>query len=171
MASKPVSPEVAVAINRKKARYGRYVDTKQWDKYTAEVALSDAKYDFLDVNGKPLTVGRDPLKFEDTKSMTDFFAKFFAKMQTQHMFGSGDFTTTDKDDEVKAVFALEDQILTPPLGSWAEIRGGGFYYETWKWVDGDWFLKDLRMERTYQKMTFLVIFGMFVQKWLGISLL
>ena len=59
--------------------------------------------------------------------------------------------------------------LAPPFGSWAEIRGGGFYYETWKRVDGDWFLQDLRMQRTYQKMTFLVGLGRFLQK-LGIKI-
>jgi hypothetical protein len=52
-------------------------------------------------------------------------------------------------DAVHAVLALEDQLLFSPVG---EIRGGGFYYEAWKRVggeDGDWFIADLRMERTY----------------------
>ncbi|KAI1501954.1 hypothetical protein F5X99DRAFT_380966 [Biscogniauxia marginata] len=163
-----VTPEVAVALNRKKARYARYADTKQWDKFEDEVALPDAQYDYQDVDGKTLNIGGRTTKFESTKVFTAFFRPFFAKLQTLHNVGPGDFTQT-ADDEVEAVFAFEDQLLAPPFGSWAEIRGGGFYYETWKRVDGDWFLKDLRMQRTYQKMTFLVALSLFLQQKLGIK--
>ncbi|KAI1637013.1 hypothetical protein F4809DRAFT_650161 [Biscogniauxia mediterranea] len=164
-----VTPETAVAINRKKARYARYADTKQWDKFEEEVALPDAQYDYQDVEGKTIDLGT-PCKFASTKHFTAFFRPFFARLQTLHNVGPGDFTQT-ADDEVEAVFAFEDQLLAPPLGSWAELRGGGFYYETWKRVDGDWFLQHLRMQRTYQKTTFLVGLAIFLQRKLGITLL
>ncbi|KAI0601316.1 hypothetical protein F4775DRAFT_541434 [Biscogniauxia sp. FL1348] len=163
-----VTPETAVAINRKKARYARYADTKQWDKFEAEVALPEAQYDYQDVDGQTIQLGA-VCRFGSTKEFTAFFRPFFARLQTLHNVGPGDFTQTG--DEVEAVFAFEDQLLLPPLGSWAELRGGGFYYETWRRVDGDWFLQDLRMRRTYQKTSFLVGLAIFLQNRLGIKLL
>ncbi|KAI5926910.1 hypothetical protein F4810DRAFT_416782 [Camillea tinctor] len=162
-----VAPETAVAINRKKARYARYADTKRWDKFEEEVALPDAQYDYQDINGKTLDFGV-LTRFPSTKSFTAFFRPFFAKLQTLHNVGPGDFTQK-ADDEVEAVFGFEDQLLLPPFGSWAELRGGGFYYETWKRVDGEWFLQDLRMQRSYQKVTFLMGLALFLHIKLGIK--
>ncbi|CAJ2509580.1 Uu.00g146060.m01.CDS01 [Anthostomella pinea] len=164
------SPEAATAISRKKARYARYADTKQWGAYADEVALPNCTYAFEDVNGLTLNAGGNKLQFASTVEFTAFFGAFFAKLQTLHNLGPGDFTQTAP-DEVRAVFSVEDQILAPPFGAWAEIRGGGYYYETWKMVDGDWFLSDLRMRRTYQKMTLLVQVAFFFQEKLGISML
>ncbi|KAM5353529.1 hypothetical protein ACJ41O_000179 [Fusarium nematophilum] len=164
-----VSPEVAQAISRQKARYGRYIDTKQWDKWERDVALPDAQYSFLDTAGNPLTVGKQALVFDTAKSTATFFNRFFSQVETMHNIGIGDFEQVAP-DEVKAVFGFEDQILSKALGAWGEIRGGGFYYETWKLVDGEWYIKDLRMQRTYQKETFLVWLMLTVGGLLGVSI-
>lgn len=164
-----VTPEVAQAISRQKARYGRYADTKQWDKWEKEIALPDARYSFFDTNGQPLMVGKQALAFDSAKAVTAYFEKFFASLETMHNLGPGDFEQASA-DEVKAVFGFEDQVMNKALGHWAEIRGGGFYYETWKLVDGQWYIKDLRMERTYQKMTFLVSLSLTIAGLLGVSL-
>ncbi len=55
------------------------------------------------------------------------------------------------------------------LLQWASLRGGGFYYETWKRIDGEWFLQDIRMRRTYQEATLLMQFLFLLMK-LGIKL-
>lgn len=75
------------------------------------------------------------------------------------------------DDEVHARFGFEDQLLFPqlPLGL-AGIRGGGFYKERYRRLDGDWYIVELEMRRTYQKMTFPLWAMMQAQKWLDITL-
>lgn len=156
-----VSLEVAQAITRKKLRYARYADTKQWDLFEKEVSVPDTQYDYQDVNGKSLVWSGCTLRFSSTKDFRGYFEPVFASLQTLHIVAPGDFTRVGageagEEDEVRAVFAFEDQLLMPPFGSWAELRGGGFYYETWKLIDGDWRLKELRMRRNYQKSTFLM---------------
>lgn len=162
-----VPPEVAQAITRQKARYARFADTKQWDKFEA-LALPNAPYAFLDTDKKPLTVGGKALVFETAKSVAAYFGKFFAAQETMHNIGPGDFEQVAP-DEVKAVFGFEDQIISIYLGSWAKIRGGGYYYETWRLVDGEWYIADLRMERRYQEATLLVRLGLAVAGLLGVS--
>jgi hypothetical protein len=34
-----------------------------------------------------------------------------------------------------------------------EIRGGGYYHETWKLEDGEWYLQTLDLRRTYTKIS------------------
>lgn len=162
-----VSPEVAVAITRRKARYARYADTKQWDKFEA-LNLPTAAYAFLDNTGKPLAVGSKALVFESPKPVADYFRKFFAAQDTMHNIGPGDFEQVAP-GEVKAVWGFEDQIISKHLGSWAKIRGGGYYYETWRLVDGEWYIADLRMERRYQEETLLVRVGLALANLFGFS--
>ncbi|KAH8665560.1 hypothetical protein BGZ61DRAFT_461878 [Ilyonectria robusta] len=163
-----VSPEVAQAISRQKSRYGRYADTKQWDKFEHEIALPDAHYTFYGTDGELLTVGNKALAFETPKAVSAYFSKFFAELETLHNIGLGDFEQVAP-DEVKAVFGFEDQLLSKSLGAWVEIRGGGFYYETWKLVDGQWYISELKMERTYQKETLLVKIALALGGLLGVS--
>ena len=42
-------------------------------------------------------------------------------------------------DEVDAVWGMEDQIILQHTAGLIEIRGGGYYHETWKMKNGDWF--------------------------------
>jgi hypothetical protein len=164
-----VSPEVFQAISRQKARYARYADTKQWDKWEKEIFFPDARFSFFDTDGKPLKVGKQTLAFDSTKALATFFNKFFASVDTLHNICPGDLEQVAP-DEVKAVFGFEDQVMAKGLGAWAEIRGGGFYYETWKLVDGQWLIQELRMERTYQKMTFLVWMSLTIASVFNIAL-
>ncbi|KAH9909900.1 hypothetical protein F4778DRAFT_789242 [Xylariomycetidae sp. FL2044] len=154
-----VTPETALAISQKKALYGHLADTKR----------------FVGTDGKPITLGRSsssPLRFSSTGAFLAHFIEFFAGLQTgSTTSGRAHFEPGDAADEVRAVFALQDDLYHARLGSLAHITGGGFYYETWKLVDGEWYLRDLRMERTYQNMTLLVHIALFLQTWLGLSLL
>ncbi|GAD93728.1 hypothetical protein NECHADRAFT_102143 [Paecilomyces variotii No. 5] len=160
--------EISQKIHQKKAQYGRYIDTKQWDKFD-QVALPDADLTFLDTNGSLLSIGNKALAFQTPKQFTNFFRRFFANAQTLHMFGPGDLQQTGV-DEVKAIWSMEDQIIMKYTGGLAEIRGGGFYFETWKLKDGDWFLQSLRLERTYTKISLLARVLDLLQTYLRIPL-
>lgn len=151
-----VSPEVALAINRKKLRYARYADTKQWDLFEKEVARPETQYDYQGTDGQSIAISGVSCKFAGTKQFRAFFEPAFASLQTLHTVGPGEFTKAaededeDRDDEVRAIFAFQDQLFAPPFGRLAALRGGGFYYETWRRVDGDWFLVDLRSKSSLE---------------------
>ncbi|KAL3293791.1 bile acid 7-alpha [Colletotrichum asianum] len=161
-----VSPEVALAISRQKARYARYADTKQWDKFDKEIGLPTAQYVYCGTGGQPVVLGTQKCVFESPGACAAWFGNFFSYLETLHNIGLGDFEQIAP-DQVKAVFGFEDQLFSKQLGSWAGLRGGGFYYETWKLVDGEWYIQDLRMERTYQQATFLFKVGLVGASLLG----
>ncbi|KAG0649699.1 hypothetical protein D0Z07_3766 [Hyphodiscus hymeniophilus] len=137
----PVSHEVMEIIRRKKAQHGRYMDTKQWDKFQ-ELFLPHASLTFLDPAGAIVTAGSTKMAFSSAADFARFFARFWAQAQTLHMFGPGDLEQTAS-DEVRAIWSMEDQMIMNATGGMVHMRGGGYYYETWKMSGGDWFLKDL----------------------------
>ncbi|QKX64629.1 uncharacterized protein TRUGW13939_11804 [Talaromyces rugulosus] len=163
----PLPLETAQAVYRKKSQYGRYIDTKQWDKFS-EVALPNAKLSFHNRDGSVLKAGKRHLTFSSSQEFTMFFSKFFANAQSLHIFGPGDLEQT-ADDEVTAIWGMEDQIILKGSAGLVEMRGGGYYFETWKKVGDDWFLASLGLERTYQKISFLGRFIMFLETCLGVS--
>ena len=85
-------------------------------------------------------------------------------MDTMHNVGLGCLSQAVP-DEVSADFSFDDQLVSKALGSWAGIRGGGFYYTAWKEVGAEWFPKDLRMERQYKEMTLLLRVRLALAAW------
>ncbi|EXJ75565.1 uncharacterized protein A1O5_00071 [Cladophialophora psammophila CBS 110553] len=82
-------------------------------------------------------------------------AVFLARTQTLHMFGPGDMRyLTPEKNEVEAIWSTEDQIIWKDENPPFQMRGGGYYYETWALKDGEWLVKSLRLERTYMKVPF-----------------
>ncbi|KAL2857042.1 hypothetical protein BJX68DRAFT_229981 [Aspergillus pseudodeflectus] len=164
---KIVPPEIAEIVTRKKAQYGRYIDTKQWDKFD-QVALPDAKLSFYDADGSVLKAGNTSFQFQSSAAFTTFFRKFFANAQTLHMFGPGDLQL-EAPGEVRAIWGMEDQIILKHTAGLVEIRGGGYYHETWTMKDGDWFLESLELKRTYQKSTLVAKILIFLDRRLKLS--
>jgi hypothetical protein len=163
-----VNPADAIAIGSRKAQYGRFADTKQWEKFKT-FALPDAVYRYYDTNGKLLQAGNKKLEFTSTASLAVFYTRFFSQAQTLHNFGPGDFEKVGP-DEIKVIWALEDQVIVRGTAGLLEIRGGGYYHETWQRKDGEWFLKTLDMYRTYQKVSFLMYIVLLITGLLGLSL-
>ncbi|KAK5994270.1 hypothetical protein PT974_04742 [Cladobotryum mycophilum] len=153
-----VEAKVANIIRRKKAQYVRYIDTKQWSKFE-ELALADAELSFHNSDGSVMTLSGTAFQFSSVKSFTAYFSKFFAQAQTLHMVGHGELERIGA-GEVRAIWGMEDQIMLPLF---AEIRGGGYYHETWVLKNGGWFLKSLRLERTYMKYNFVATLGSWLQ--------
>lgn len=162
-----VSHETAQALTRRKARYARYADTKQWDKFES-IFLPNATSAFVDRDGNPITMGKQGLVFDTGKAMAAYFEKFNTGQDAIHNIGPGDFEQVGP-DEVKAVWVVEYQTISRTLGTWQKIRGGGYYHETWKRVDGEWYIADLRMERAYQEESPLVKVMLAIVNVLGLS--
>lgn len=165
----PVSPEVALAITNQKARYARLADTKQWDTMAKTIFLPDVNLRYCDANGRPLMVGSRALVFDSADTFAQLYKRMFAGVDSQHNISPGEFEPGEKEDEVRAVFGIEDQVVSKALGSWAELRGGGYYHETWKLVDGQWYIKDLELRRTYQNATVLVKVMLRLMSLLGLA--
>jgi len=163
-----IPPEVALAITTRKAKYGRFADLKQWERYH-EIALPDAFFGYYDTDGSPIRLGKTSATFPSTQSFISFFSKFFERLDSLHNFGPGDFEMISS-EEVKVIWALEDQLFLKGTAGWVSLRGGGYYTEIWVKRDGDWWLKDLRMRRTYTRTSFLtaVLFLLFAL--FGVSL-
>jgi hypothetical protein len=71
-----------------------------------------------------LKAGNTAFAFPSSKAFTDFFNKFFANVQTIHMFGPREMQMKAI-DEVDAVWGMEDQIILQHTAGLIEIRGGG----------------------------------------------
>ncbi|KAI3391753.1 hypothetical protein diail_6847 [Diaporthe ilicicola] len=152
-----VSLETTKVISRKKALYGRLIDTKQWDQLSL-IALNDAELRFFEPDGSLTYVGRTPLAFTSSEAVISFFRRTFGNAQTLHMIGRGELDQV-KPDEVRAVWPMEDQIILRQGWLPIEVRGGGYYYETWRQKDHDWFLESLVLRRTYTKPSILAWLG------------
>lgn len=148
-------------VTNRKAQYARFADTKQWDKFV-ELGLPDARYSYLDSSGNPVALEGKPAVFDSPKSCAAFFGPFFRKQQTLHNISLAEITQTGP-DEVEVIWAFEDQLIRNNTFWTCRLRGGGHYYETWRKKGDDWFIADLRMQRTYQMVTF----GYFVLLVLG----
>ncbi|KAI1160042.1 hypothetical protein F5B18DRAFT_655027 [Nemania serpens] len=156
-----VEADITEIIRRKKSQYARYIDTKNWSKLE-RLALPDAELNFCNSDGSPMMIGRMRMAFTSIHAFAEYFSKFFANAQTLHMLGVGELERTGP-EEVKAIWGMEDQII---LYGYAEIRGGGYYHETWVKKDDDWFLKSLRLERTYMKYNLVASIGMILQRFM-----
>jgi hypothetical protein len=149
-------PQVAEIIRRKKMKYGRLVDTKQWSRFT-EIALPSARLAFFNPDMVPMKVGKQIVAFDSLEKYTGFISRGLAMARSIHIFGSGELEQTAP-DEVKAIFSMEDEFRMNNTLGLAWSRGAGFYYETWKKRDDDWFLADLRLERNFVKSSLLFLF-------------
>ncbi|GAM83042.1 hypothetical protein ANO11243_010280 [Dothideomycetidae sp. 11243] len=144
--------DVAAAITAKKAMYGRFLDTKQWDKLQELVVLPDCEFLFLDQQKKPMLAGSKPLIYSNSAEFVKGLSGVMNMGDTQHLFGAGQFSFTTKNrDEVSAIWALQDTMIIRNTFGLVEVSGGGYYYETWKLVDGQWYMKSLRLERTFSR--------------------
>lgn len=178
------------SINAQMARYARYADTRQWDRLQDEVFLPTARFTYLDVAATtgddaaaaaaagpraPLRAGGRDLVFASPGDMVAFFSRAFSGWRTMHNLSVGEVEVMPPggggsgEAAAEAVFGFEDQVVSAMLGSWAAIRGGGYYHVRFEKDDrGRWKIADLRMERTYQTMSALVSVGVKVSNWLGL---
>lgn len=156
MSTLPQIPfEVYLEITNKKAQYGQYLDTKQWDRFQ-QIALPDAKFRFLNPDKTVIFRNGQHFDFASRSSFVEWFRKLFEGAQTLHMFGPPAMSL-QSEDEVLVTWAMEDQLNFPETSNVAEIRGGGYYSEIWVRIAGFWWLKDLTLTRTYQKVGLQVV--------------
>ncbi|MGO8858235.1 MAG: nuclear transport factor 2 family protein [Steroidobacteraceae bacterium] len=126
-------------LKQLKARYFRYIDTKDWSGF-AGLFADDAVFDITDdVPGCVLT---GPAKIAELP------ARQLSDAVTVHHGHCPEINITS-DRSANAVWAMEDRIWwaegsSSPVGS---LQGYGHYFETYERIDGRWFIKSMRLRR------------------------
>jgi hypothetical protein len=137
----PNELEVKEIIRERKAKYCRYLDTKQYDKWE-NLFSADAKVTFYKPDGTVMMAYDNVEKFfEDTRH-------FFATTVTVHQTHNSEIEFRS-DTEASAIWAMEDwhRYMPTPEHPAKSMHGYGHYYETWKLIDGEWVLKSLELRR------------------------
>lgn len=121
------------AIKQLKARYFRYLDTKDWDGYRA-VFTDDV---LVDVSGSGGGVhrGLDPYM--------DYVLRDVAPLKTVHHGHMPEITLTSP-TTATGVWAMEDWVQSP---DGVEMNAQGHYFETYEKADGRWRIKEMYLTR------------------------
>jgi len=121
------------AIRQLKARYFRFMDTKDWEAMR-QVLMNDVVMDTREAGGNLMT-GADPYMA--------FLREAIGDVVTVHHGHTPEIDLTSE-TTATGVWAMED-MLRWPNGS--EMHGYGHYHETYEKVDGAWRIKTLRLTR------------------------
>ena len=131
------------AIRQLKARYCRYLDTKDiesWrDVFTADVVVT------LDMAVS--SRGADPMTAPPLEGVDRFVPAALAGIgnaATMHHCHTPEITLTS-DTTATGIWAMEDRLIYP---DGRELRGAGHYHETYEKQDGTWRIKSLHLTRT-----------------------
>jgi hypothetical protein len=139
--------EIMETVRQRKAKYCRYLDTKQFDQWEA-LFKPDAKIVFYNPDN---TVAHS---FESAKNLSTPTRSLFATTQTIHQTHNSeiDFKSTT---ELSAIWSMEDWHIYAPEGDNPSktMHGYGFYHETWELVEGSWLIAKLELRRKIVQFT------------------
>ena len=130
--------EAIEAIRLLKARYFRWIDTKQWEQLPALFA-SDLK--IVTPGGKVWMEGGDNYAASLKFGLTD------AVSCHQGLTGEIDI---ENEDNATAIWAMQDIITWTechPREGWKAITGRGHYHETYRREQGEWRIAALSLTR------------------------
>ncbi|HET9877411.1 MAG TPA: nuclear transport factor 2 family protein [Mycobacterium sp.] len=131
------------AIRQLKARYCRFLDTKDAESwravFTADVVV------LLDM---AVSVGgADPMTAPAVQGVDNFVPQVLASLDgvaTVHHCHTPELALTSE-TTATGIWAMEDLLI---FGDGRELRGAGHYHETYEKRDGGWRIKSLHLTRT-----------------------
>lgn len=133
-----------------KARYCRFVDTKQWEEFSS---LFTAKPEVLifDVNDQ-LIVG-----FDTREAFVGACRGYLTGAQSSHQVHNDELTQVS-DTEIHAIWSMEDNIIFPEADEATDPRparhhGFGHYHEVWRLENGQWQMASMQLRRTILEIT------------------
>ena len=136
------------AIRRLKARYCRFLDTKDYEAWKALFAPDVVvKLDMAISTG-----GADGQTAPDLNGLDAFVPVVLGGVehaQTKHHVHTPEIDLTS-DTTASAIWAMEDLLLFPDGG---ELFGAGHYHETYEKRDGGWVITSLHLTRTILRFT------------------
>jgi 3-phenylpropionate/cinnamic acid dioxygenase small subunit len=133
--------ELVEDIRDRKAKYCRYLDTKQFDAWE-QLFTNDVRITFYGTDRQVLL---DVTSFDEFSRLT---RQLFATTRTIHQVHNSEITLKSE-LEAEAIWSMEDwHIYTPTEENPAKtLHGYGHYYETWRLVDGLWKIARLELRR------------------------
>jgi hypothetical protein len=131
-----MTPEELVeieTIKQLKARYCRYLDTKDWEAWR-EIFADDFLSDTSQAGGKVI---------EGADEFVAFTRNSLRNQATVHQVHAPEIELTSA-TTARGVWALEDVVR---FGPGVNLRGYGHYEETYEKVDGQWRIKSSTLTR------------------------
>ncbi|KAK1594966.1 uncharacterized protein LY79DRAFT_511436 [Colletotrichum navitas] len=144
-----ISAETAETIRRKKARYCRFADSLEFDRFDT-IMLPEFTFEGVGPDGAVIVENGLRCRWESRADWVAHFSASLGAMQSIHLVDAGDLEQV-AEDEVRAIFGLIYHAGTPGTDG-LHVTGAGHYYETWKKVDGDWFMASSSMKRLFCKI-------------------
>lgn len=149
------------AIKQLKARYFQTLDFKDWAGFQA-LFMPDATMDMRDsfravdaLSGEPRVYGNAQLLagmdtqawlFDSAAKIGANAAVVFADVCTVHQ-GYLPQIELQRENEATGVWAMQDLLRFPPGSPIKEIRGFGYYFETYRRHQGLWRIQSTRLTR------------------------
>jgi len=134
------------AIREVKARYCRFLDTKDWDGFRS-LFTTDAKMDVREDTGLEPVTGLDAIVAQVRFAVDE--------AASSHQVHSPEIEMTDTDN-AHVIWAMQDRVVwqpgKSPLDGVASITGYGQYHEDYRRVDGEWKIASLRLSRFHVDM-------------------
>jgi hypothetical protein len=130
-----------------KARYCRYVDTKQWDAFF-DLFIPSPDIKIHDVAGELL------FAFTSREAFTASARDYLAGAQSIHQVHNDELTQLS-DIAISAIWSMEDLILFPNEADGRPSRhhGYGHYHENWILTADGWRIASLELRRTILEIT------------------
>ena len=126
----------AEEIKQLKARYFRYMDTKQWSGWE-EIFTADAVMDVSEEQvSESVIKGRDKI--------IPFVSKVLEGVVTVHHGHMPEIEVTSE-TTARGIWSMEDKLRWPDGKT--TLHGYGHYHETYEKVDGKWRIKTLKLTR------------------------
>jgi|SRR5690348_16382769 hypothetical protein len=136
------------AIRQLKARYCRFLDTKDVDSWRA-VFTTDV---VVTLDMAVSTAGADPQTAAPIEGVENFVPVVMGGLEnvaTKHHCHTPELTLTS-DTTATGIWAMEDLLI---FGDGRELYGAGHYHETYEKRGGAWRIKTLHLTRTILRMT------------------
>ena len=133
--------EAIERIRQQKAKYCRYLDTKQFDAWES-IFKPDAKIIFYNLDNSVLA------EFNSIEELSHVSRGLFATTRTIHQTHNLEIEFKSP-AEASAIWSMEDWHVYAPEGDNPSktMHGYGFYYETWELVNDEWKLARLELRR------------------------
>jgi len=135
-------------VRAAKARYCRYVDTKQWDAF-GQLFTADPDIRIYD------TANQLMVTFDRRDMFVAACADYLTGAQSIHQVHNEELTQVSE-TEVHAIWSMEDYILFPAADADprpARHHGYGHYHETWVFSESAWRLASMTLHRTILEIT------------------
>jgi hypothetical protein len=133
---------IIAAISTVKARYFRFVDTKQWDKL-ADLFTEDSKFFFPEVRAAP---------FSKAEILSLIFDSLHDSVSIHHGHMPEIELTSPK--TACAIWPMEDRILYSAAATahhgLTEMHGYGHYHEKYVLTSSGWMISELKLTRLHK---------------------